>query len=778
MLRRNKSLSIIMALCLCLALLAPVFVAPPAAQAMSTATVVDHKFVGQAPDQNLGTIKVVVSDWESFVDETSSASPQTITVGYPTKLSGATAYDAPFLGTDITYSLPANTALTDADIELYGTDFGYGPQAVYGSFNVKITGFSGASDEDAVFYLHFKNIDTTNFAGDVNIDVVSSGGVFSDSLGLKLATVNATGKTISTIKSVRKVPSGGEVLDMLSIIDLVPGSIKAQGGNIILEMESKGFYFVDPEGSRDPLISGKWAFQDYRNSGTIYDDGDKIKFAAPDKIYDVSQEKGFLSIVNVGVAVDEKVARVGQDIEVRVKGPGVTEQTLVVGQYVDYAAAVTQDKTTELVAGQEDQYIGTFFIEEVAPGTLVEGRTIMLELPAGVEWQDYDPSEKNNTMSMTGKREVVNNSSIEFSEAQFIDAKTLKFTVTKTSENAQEGAKVLIKKLKVKVSPSQRGDITLKVSGKAGVEGEVVVSNVVPMITLEADTPKVVLGVKEQKVGDVIVTETKADALIDEFDGYATALKFYLDEGYRFSKVPKVEVLEGDVVLELDDVKITTPRSGQNLLIIPIRAGSYKTPAKIKISDIYVTADRTAPTGKVGFYAAETGADFLNDLYLSDYANAFNDTGRFIYDRAADCDVADNATVPPVENEAAGSGTFVIGSNIYTVNGVTRVMDVAPYIKNDRTYVPYRYLAYVLGVAEENVVWDQAAQTVTLTKGDNTVVATIGSTTMTVNGEAVVMDVAPEITNDRTMLPARWLAEALGATVGWDPASRTVVVEF
>jgi len=74
------------------------------------------------------------------------------------------------------------------------------------------------------------------------------------------------------------------------------------------------------------------------------------------------------------------------------------------------------------------------------------------------------------------------------------------------------------------------------------------------------------------------------------------------------------------------------------------------------------------------------------------------------------------------------------------------------------------------------VVWDQTAQTVTLTKGDTVVVFTIGSTTYTVNGESAVADVAPEITSDRTMLPARYAAEALGAVVGWDAGTQTVII--
>jgi len=72
---------------------------------------------------------------------------------------------------------------------------------------------------------------------------------------------------------------------------------------------------------------------------------------------------------------------------------------------------------------------------------------------------------------------------------------------------------------------------------------------------------------------------------------------------------------------------------------------------------------------------------------------------------------------------------------------------------------------------------DASSQKATFTDGVTTVELTIGSTTITVNGEEQIMDVAPEISNDRTMLPARWVAEAFGARVGWDNVTRTVVIE-
>lgn len=43
-----------------------------------------------------------------------------------------------------------------------------------------------------------------------------------------------------------------------------------------------------------------------------------------------------------------------------------------------------------------------------------------------------------------------------------------------------------------------------------------------------------------------------------------------------------------------------------------------------------------------------------------------------------------------------------------------------------------------------------------------------------VNGETVQPDVAPQIINGRAMVPARWIAQALGASVHWDDATRTV----
>ena len=52
----------------------------------------------------------------------------------------------------------------------------------------------------------------------------------------------------------------------------------------------------------------------------------------------------------------------------------------------------------------------------------------------------------------------------------------------------------------------------------------------------------------------------------------------------------------------------------------------------------------------------------------------------------------------------------------------------------------------------------------------------IGKTTASVGGESVENDVAPIVRNDRTMLPARFVAEQLGAKVDWNQDLKQVII--
>lgn len=121
---------------------------------------------------------------------------------------------------------------------------------------------------------------------------------------------------------------------------------------------------------------------------------------------------------------------------------------------------------------------------------------------------------------------------------------------------------------------------------------------------------------------------------------------------------------------------------------------------------------------------------------------------------------------------------FQIGLPYYLVDSGSGYketkMDVSPYVRNSRTYVPVRFLGNALGVNDQNIDWNPATRKVTL-KGEKEMVLTIGSMAMQSGSDTVQMDVAPEIKSGRTMLPARYVAEGLGYKVDWDPTNKLVI---
>lgn len=79
-------------------------------------------------------------------------------------------------------------------------------------------------------------------------------------------------------------------------------------------------------------------------------------------------------------------------------------------------------------------------------------------------------------------------------------------------------------------------------------------------------------------------------------------------------------------------------------------------------------------------------------------------------------------------------------------------------------------------IAEEEKYNFNINYTPTATVYEKTISLQIGSTAATVNGSSATTDAAPKIVNSRTMLPIRFVAEALGAEVGWNGDTRTVTI--
>lgn len=72
------------------------------------------------------------------------------------------------------------------------------------------------------------------------------------------------------------------------------------------------------------------------------------------------------------------------------------------------------------------------------------------------------------------------------------------------------------------------------------------------------------------------------------------------------------------------------------------------------------------------------------------------------------------------------------------------------------------------------VGWDNASRTVTAQKGSTTVVLTIGSTSPTINGVVKKLDVPCKIVGERTLAPLRFVGEAFQGTVDWNATTGTI----
>jgi len=122
-------------------------------------------------------------------------------------------------------------------------------------------------------------------------------------------------------------------------------------------------------------------------------------------------------------------------------------------------------------------------------------------------------------------------------------------------------------------------------------------------------------------------------------------------------------------------------------------------------------------------------------------------------------------TLIPLSPQAAGPVTLELNGK--TLTG----LDVPPTIIDGRTYLPYRAILTALGAEVE---WDEGSKTAVAVKDGITIKAKIGETYMDVGGQKLTMDVPNRIVDGRTMIPVRYIAQALGSSVQWDAKTRTV----
>lgn len=110
---------------------------------------------------------------------------------------------------------------------------------------------------------------------------------------------------------------------------------------------------------------------------------------------------------------------------------------------------------------------------------------------------------------------------------------------------------------------------------------------------------------------------------------------------------------------------------------------------------------------------------------------------------------------------------------IIHANGVRLSFDIYPRLVGSRTVAPLRQVAEALGA---QVTWLPETARVRVAREGRTLIFSIGSPTAVVDGVPTTMELPASLLSGRTMVPLRFVAEHLGATVAWAGSIRTVTL--
>lgn len=161
----------------------------------------------------------------------------------------------------------------------------------------------------------------------------------------------------------------------------------------------------------------------------------------------------------------------------------------------------------------------------------------------------------------------------------------------------------------------------------------------------------------------------------------------------------------------------------------------------------------------------------LKKIYLANPAERQDERERFGGIAVDDISFFVRGKLPPIIKPKV---ELVIDQKTLLVDGKEQVLDQAPIVKNGTTLIPVRFIVDALN---GQVEWDGTNRKVTLMKNEHLIEMWIGDKSLIIDGNRVTSLVAPEIMNQRTMVPLRLIADSFGWKVGWNDKERKVTLQ-
>lgn len=660
----------------------------------------------------------------------------------------------------------AGNTITISDLDVYDTDnlsFVLTGQMERGwvlSYNLTSKLTKTSKNTQATVTVDSSDIILTN-GDDLVYASIESKGIDASVKKLKDVAV----EEVVTIEDLKIEPSVGA--NMEAVVD--------EGDEITLKLNS-GFEFANNDNNKITIKADGTTI----TPEVEYED-DEIVITVDG---DISADVDTLTIS--GIKVEATSAKEGATATIKVSASGNDSVSIEVATVVDYAVSMSVDEDEDVpviysgvdvdntgITDDSDHESLEVSIDETFAGAWDNSKKFTLSLPEGVYAADVDVVVDGIDLDREDFIDAYDNGEYEYFE---FDKRIFEENDSDNDPYEMDVTFTLV------ADPDFEGDVVLTLSGDAMEEQEVTIAKFVKPYTVSAQQNDLTIDYRNTEIPtDVVITEAEA-GLWEKGTEFALTLdKIDFDDDASVTADDKSGMEIKDVKTKDGEIRFT------------VDSESDGEPATLTVSDLTLYMDRNLPAGAydlnmyaldmLGVDSAEKAEDFdgsdykaADKGYLTQTLLADEDTTVFVGDESDDIDYT--AKTGFVYIVTAGSDTtgfttkltVPIGEN-YLIAGETKVEQDAPAYINAEGYtmLPVRAISTSLGIDNNNVLWDQATKTVTILYGDRIISMTAGASVMYVNGSSIPTSSSVEIVNDRTFLPMRDLATALGVTdLTWD----------
>ena len=422
------------------------------------------------------------------------------------------------------------------------------------------------------------------------------------------------------------------------------------------------------------------------------------------------------------------------EVKVTVKADKMEDAKLVVANVADFGVKLNVEEEVEVVAGKDGKTVKVT-LEENAIASLNKRQDVYFELEGANIVKD--------TLKVTQGAEGILTQETEKDEVTGLTLDTAKLSDTKANK--------VVFEFEVEGKASQTGDVVLVASSRNFEKDiELKVGTVKEAVKVEAEAMTVKVGLKGQKGGKVVITETEAEMLPRGKEIVVEVAK---------DKANGIHVVDAKVEAKDVQIKNVKVEDGKVKFVIDRTSNELGT---ITITDIEVDTDRTVPEGEFDLT--------IGGSAISKHADDVITVKDFLV--VGTPNTEDNNASNGLKK---GTGIFKVGERKYTINGETKEMDAAPYIsKANRVMVPVRYVSDVFGVNGKDVLFSKEnGGTITIFAGSRVLQVVNGSNIALVNGVKVPMDEKVTIIDGRTYVPVGEMARLLDVEVEWSNETKT-----